>query len=327
MQAYIDRDDAELEQQSLAAEGMAGVDNHAFSTAPERRTVAKLFAVLSGFAVLAIILAVNFGSAPFDAKLAPEPPVLISASFVIEEPEPEPEPLKPKPKPKPIPEVKPEEVRPIERLRSVPDQKTQEYRKQETLNSRTEVADVDRDVQQESVTKRTAPAINTPVIAAPTVADQRSLAVQDQGRRDGNSEVVMASSKTRAEVASGETRTVAESGLSRVKLDPYHYRMVNVCLRQCVKSMFTHAGLDAEEARASKDWLNVARGGSYFEFKHKGRWVRFVVDVASINDISSIDFVNLPDQWTTGDATESLLEEATRNLCRLLQYDDCFSKL
>jgi hypothetical protein len=123
----------------------------------------------------------------------------------------------------------------------------------------------------------------------------------------------------------GEQRSLSESGLSRVKLDPYHYQMVSVCLRQCVRSMFTRAGLDKQEQADAREWLKVSRAASsYFEFRFGKRWIRLQVDVGLLGDISSIDFVRVP--ANCGDA-ESLLEDATRRLCSLLRYDDCFAKL
>ena len=123
----------------------------------------------------------------------------------------------------------------------------------------------------------------------------------------------------------GEQRTMSESGLSRVKLDPYHYQMVNICLRQCVRTMFAHTGMDESEIAGSKGWLKVTRGNdNYFEFSSGGRWVRFFVNASLLGEISNIDFVRV--SGSSADL-ESLYEDATRKLCHLLGYDDCFAKL
>ena len=89
--------------------------------------------------------------------------------------------------------------------------------------------------------------------------------------------------------------------------------------------MYTHAGLDEAEKSGSKDWLKVTRGGNnYFDFKFSGKWHRLHVNVNLLGDISNIDFVGVP---AIGDDAELLLEDATRKLCRLLRFDDCFAKL
>jgi hypothetical protein len=130
------------------------------------------------------------------------------------------------------------------------------------------------------------------------------------------------------ETSEGGTRAAAEGGPSHVKLDPYHYQMVNVCLRLCVKSMFTHAGLDQSDQASSRSWLRVHNDkASFFEFNFRGRWMRFDVSVQSLGDIATLDYVNLNSALGARNDAESLLEEMTRKLCGLLGYEGCFSKL
>ncbi|MBK7090144.1 MAG: hypothetical protein IPH59_00225 [bacterium] len=323
MQAYFDRDDADLELNSMTEKTPSPVDSPGgfLSTTRDRRNIVSTATSLGGLAVVIMLLVSYFGSLPFKAQAAKLAPDEFDAKFVIELPKPKPD--KPKPKFKPV--VKPPETKPVERLRSIPDKTTQVLQKQTQLTGRAVTRDAQRVSQQEAATERSLPATIAPAIAPTDEFAQRDF-VQEQ--TDRSTTVALTTDRSRDLVGAPSSRTnrvVAEAGVSRVKLDPYHYQMVNICLRQCVRTMFTHAGLDETEKAGSKEWLKVTRsGGNYFDFRFSGKWHRLQVNVNLLGDISNIDFVGVP---AIGDDAESLLEDATRKLCRLLRFDDCFAKL
>lgn len=323
MQAFFDRDDAELELNSIMGKTASPEDTSSgfLGSNRNRRNIISTTVALAGLAFLVVILAGYFGSLPIKVQAAAIAPIEFDARFVIEIPKPKPD--KPKPKFKPV--VKPPEPKPVERLRSIPDRTTQVLQQKTQLTGRAESRDIQRVAQQEAATERSLPATIAPTVAATDEFAQRDF-VQEQ--TDRSTTIALKTDRSRdlvGEPTSRTNRAVAETGVSRVKLDPYHYQMVNICLRQCVRMMFTHAGLNETEKTVSKDWLRVLRGSeNHFDFKFAGKWVRLRVNVSLLGDISNIDYVGVPD---VGDSAESLLEDATRKLCRLLRFDDCFAKL
>ena len=118
------------------------------------------------------------------------------------------------------------------------------------------------------------PATIAPVVAEVDEFTQRDY-VQEQIRTQHDDLIAnRPQSRPVGEATTRNNRAVADAGVSRIQLDPYHYQMVNICLRQCVRSMFMHTGLDEMEQASSKDWLKVTRAAdNYFEFKFGGRWV------------------------------------------------------
>ncbi len=323
MQAYFDRDDAELERKCIVSRtaSKADVVGGVLKVALDRRNIVTATLTLAGLVLVSFLLAVYLGSLPLKSQIVSEARPEFTSKFIIELPRPAP----PKPKIKAKPFIKPPENKPIERFRSIPDRTTRVLQPKAQPRGRNEVRDAQRVAQQEASTTRSLPGTIAPVVAPTDEFVQRDLA-QEQSERSTSS--VIRSNGNRepvGEVAARNTRAVAETGVSRIKLDPYHYQMVNICLRQCVRSMFVHTGLDEQERVDSKDWLKVTRDAdNHFDFRYGGRWVRLHVNVNLLGDISNIDFVRIPGDM--GDA-ESLLEDATRKLCRLLRYDDCFAKL
>lgn len=327
MQAYFDRDDAELEHECIVARALAHTDSDPEGrfAAFGRRGFVNLTAVLVGLGLFSLLLVSYLGSVELAQTLPTDELNPAETKFIFEIPEPEIP--KPQVKPKPKPEPKPEEPRPVERLRSVPDSRVQDIRPQERLKNRAEKDDSQREAQKETAIARSAPAVRMPAMPAMDNVEQRNYG-SETARRSSVGELTERREEVVRSAGNTEQRTLAEGGLSRVKLDPYHYQMVNVCLRLCVRTMFTHAGIDEQEKRSSSDWLRISRGGSeYFEYRYGGRWVRFAVNAGALGNISNLDFVSMPGQWAGSDEAESLLEDVTRKLCALLGYDDCLKKL
>jgi hypothetical protein len=325
MQAYFDRGDAELEHQAVVTKALSLTDAEHESrfNAFGRRRYRSLLCYAVGLGLLAMTVAVHIGSAEQALSQIVQEPESPDNRFIIEFPEPEP----PKPKPKLKPEIKPEEPQPVERVRSVPDRVTQTIKPQERSREREEEHIVDRDAQTESTVKRSLPAVTTPTIAVSETAGQREF-VQENIRQTTVSDFADLRGDYIPEEKAGKHRSAPETGLSHIQLDPYHYQMVNVCLRLCVRTMFTHSGIDEQERSASSDWLRIRReNDNFFEYRHGGRWVRFSVKTGSLGEISNIDFASVAGDWTSNDGAQSLLEAATKDLCRLLGYDDCLKRL
>jgi hypothetical protein len=104
--------------------------------------------------------------------------------------------------------------------------------------------------------------------------------------------------------------------------------MVNVCMRLCLKSMFTLSGLSEQRLGVSSSWLRVnRRDNASFEYLAAGRWVKFKVFVKEITNISHINFVELPLDGGSDSEINDLLENVTADLCSLLNYSNCLDQL
>lgn len=323
MQAYFDRDDAELEFKSLFSRTASRFDGSGsvMGSAAGWNDVGRMLAALAGLGILTLAIAGYLGSDPLAKRKSATTPNF-EASFMIEVPKPQI--LKPPPKPKPAIK-KAVETKPVERIRGVPDKVTQVARPQTQLSGRVEVRDAKRLSQQEAAAQRSMAGTIAPVVAQVDENMQRDYVEEQSNRSTTRALQVNSNHEAIAEETTRLKRSTAEGGESRVKLDPYHYQMVNVCLRQCVRTMFAHTGMDEREIAGSKSWLKVTRGNdNYFEFSSGGRWVRFIVNANLLGEISNIDFVRV--SGNSADL-ESLYEDATRKLCHLLGYDDCFAKL
>lgn len=324
MQAYFDRDDADVEQQRILANGWSHTDPDAESCADAlgRNKYLNLLALSAGVATLALIVVFHLGSAePLQSQSIPDPNIP-EIRFIVETAKPEP----PKPRPKPKAEVLQEKPQPQDRLRSIPDKLTRQIRPQGEQHLREEKVEIERNDVGETVADRSLPAIKTPQVAV----SERTTARHDvqEGNRQASVPGREISRQSGIPTGStGEHRAIPDSGPSHIKLDPYHYQMVTICLRLCVRTIFTHAGMNDEEREKSRDWLRVKREGEdFFEFRFAGYWIRFQVNVNSLADISNISFVSVPASWSAAQDGQALLESATRSLCRLLGYDDCLKK-
>ena len=171
------------------------------------------------------------------------------------------------------------------------------------------------------------PAVETPVIETQPDILQRDEAAEAV-RYASVSGVADTIGGFRNVAQATDSRELPEEDVLRTQLDPYHYQMVNVCLRLCVKSMFTHVGMSRAEKENSGGWLKVVKEtDEYFSYLHKGEWVRFNVNSTYLNIISDVNFVKLPQMSTSNSDVNPLVEEVTRKLCKLFGYDDCLERL
>ncbi|MFH1891247.1 MAG: hypothetical protein ABIK83_01025 [Candidatus Zixiibacteriota bacterium] len=324
MQAYFDRFDAQLELETFVTRSHSGADFNAaeLRNGPTWRRILNIVGLAIVLTIAGYLAAVHLGSAnPPETASKPEKKIS-KAGFIIEIP-----PLE-KPKPKPQPKVEPPKPKPTERLRSIPDNTMTTEKQIIVADSRDMAKENDRSVIHESTEKRALPAVQTPVVEIETDVVDRNE-VSEGLRYAAVSAAADTISGFRNVVASGTTdRNLPEEGISRIKLDPYHYQMVNLCLRLCVKSMFTHSGVSQTEMDQSEQWLKIVRGSDdKFSILFKGRWIRFDVNAQEIGNISNLSFVDIPGRQVAGDEVNMLLEEVTRKLCMLLGYDNCYDKL
>lgn len=326
MQAYFDRFDAELELETFVTRSHSRADfNPAeIRNGPTWRRITNIMGLAIVLTLAGYFIALHLGSANAAEMISKPEKKISKVNFIIEIPPLE----KPKAKPKPQPKVRPPEPKPQERLRSIPDNAMTTDKKIVVSDKRETVRENKRSVAQESSEKRALPAVNTPVIDIDAdVVDRNEVS------EDFRYAVVSAQADTiggfRNVVAAGTaSRDLPEEGISRIKLDPYHYQMVNLCLRLCVKTMFTRSGVSQAEMDRSSNWLKIARGSDdFFKVLFKGRWVRFDVNAQEIGNISNLSFVDIPGRQVSGDEVTLLLEEVTRKLCMLLGYDNCYDKL
>ncbi len=324
MQPYFDRLDAELEFETLVTRSHSKADPSTDET-PRRSSVRRILDILGLGIVMSIagmLLAAHLGSAmpsPYEFKSKKKP---AETRFVIEIPP------KEKEKPKPKPKVEPPKPKVTERLRSVPDSRMTDRREPIVEEKRREeVVDHDRDIKSDKAQKRSLPAVRTPVIE--TKIESREAASNDAIRYSALEHEADTIGGIMVADASGPARALPEEeDLSRIKLDPYHYQMVNICLRLCVKTMFTHTGMNETERQTSSKWLKVVRGSEeYFSFRHRGGWVRFNVNASELSEIANLNFVEIPYSAASDGTVNELLESVTRDLCRILGYDDCFEQL
>jgi len=326
MQAYFDRFDAQLELEAFVTRSHSRADFNAaeLRNGPTWRRILNIAGLAIVLTLAGYLAALHLGSAnPPENASKPEKKIS-KANFIIEIPPLE----KSKPKPKPKPKVEPPKPKPIERLRSIPDNTLATEKQIIVADSRELTREDDRSVIHESSEKRALPAVQTPVIEVETdVLDRNEVS---EGLRYA---AVSAAADTiggfRNVVAAGITdRNLPEEGISRINLDPYHYQMVNLCLRLCVKSMFTRSGVSQAEMDQSARWLRIVRGSDEtFTVLFRGKWVCFDVNTQEIGNISNLNFVDIPGRQVAGDEVNMLLEEVTRKLCMLLGYDNCYDKL
>lgn len=324
MQAFFDRDDAELEYETLVSRSQAKADPSADSNSTTKSATRRAIDII-GVAVLlfvaAIVFADHIATANPEFQVQKPEPKVETASFIIEIPPP------PKVEPKPAPMPPEPEPEPVERLRSVPDRQIEHRQKSVDAKDRdTKKQRYDRNLD-EKVAQRAMPAVSTPVIDESIEILERVASDDRLGYAvlDAHYDTIGAFTPS---AGPNEKRYVPDEGLSRIKLDPYHYQMVNVCMRLCMKSMFTHSGLSEQRVDASSSWLRVNRNdNASFEYLVAGRWVEFSVFVKEITNISHINFMELPLDGRSDSEINDLLENVTADLCSLLNYSNCLDQL
>jgi hypothetical protein len=326
MQALFDRLDAELEFETLVSRSKPGADTSTYvddGQSLRRRIIesVSLAVLLSMFVFVLTQQVVSADWVTSPEEIDPEP---INPNFVIEIP-PKVK-IQPEIKPKPLEKVP--EPRPVERLRSVPDRQL-EYKRTlaETKTRETKIQQSDRQVSDKA-SQRALPAVTTPVIDDNVETIHRSVGseVLAHSILDADSDTMRVYAST--EGSENSHRSSFDDGPSRIELDDYHYQMVNVCLRLCMKSMFTRDGLTRSQLENSSGWLRVENGRTaMFEYLSGGKWLQFRVFVEEIADISHIDFVELPLRGNSSHDINELLEKITADLCSLLGYSDCLDQL
>ncbi|MCK4656688.1 MAG: hypothetical protein KAT85_06630, partial [candidate division Zixibacteria bacterium] len=305
MQAFFDRYDAELEYETLVSRSRAKADPSADSNSTTRSATRRAVDII-GLSVLlfvaAIVFADHIATANPEFQVQKPEPKVETVSFIIEIPPPPKVELKPLPKP---PEPEPE---PVERLRSVPDRQIEHRRKTvDTKERDTQKRQYDRNTDNQ-VAQRAMPAVSTPVIEESIEILERVASDDRIGYAvlDAHYDTIGAFTQS---AGPNENRYVPDEDLSRIKLDTYHYQMVNVCMRLCLKSMFTLSGLSEQRADASSSWLRVNRSdNASLEYLAAGRWVKFKVFVKEITNISRINFVELPLDGRSDSEINDLLE-------------------
>lgn len=326
MQVYFDEYDAELEYESIVsrsgskAEPSVGNDVHPSA----RRYTLEVVVLAVLMCTVIFVFTDHLVSANPVLKISePEPEVKVP-SFVIEIP---PQ-IKEKPKPKPEFQEPKKEPPPKERLRSVPDRQIEQRQMAVEMKDReSREQQHDRNVKEQE-SKRAMPAVATPVIErSPDLAERidtdEMLAYVSM---DAYADTIGAF--TQRSSSEGDVRAVPDENVSRIKLDPYHYQMVNVCLRLCMKSMFTHSGMSERRHESSSTWLRVNGGANArFEYRARGVWLEFGVFTDRIADISNINFVEIPYRGKSDEEINELLESVTADLCSLLGYSDCLDQL
>jgi hypothetical protein len=324
MQAFFDRYDAELEYETLVSRSQAKADPSADSNSTHRSAIRRgvdIVGLAAALFVAAILFANHIATASPEFQVQKPEPKVETASFIIEIPPPPKVEIKPLPKP-PEPEPKP-----VERLRSVPDRQIEHKQKPVDMKKRdTQKQQYDRNID-ERVAKRAMPAVSTPVIDESIEILERVSSDDRLGYAvlDAHYDTIGAFTPSAGPNAN---RYAPDEDLSRIKLDPYHYQMVNVCMRLCLKSMFTHSGLSEQQAGASSSWLRVNRSdNASFEYLVSGRWLEFKVSVMEITNISHINFVELPLDGRSESEINDLLENVTADLCSLLNYSNCLDQL
>jgi hypothetical protein len=324
MQAYFDEHDAELEYESIVsrsgakAEPSVGNDVH---PSARRYTLEVVVLAVLMFTVI-FVFTDHLVSANPVMKISKPDPQVKTPSFVIEIP---PQ-IKEKPKREPEFQEPKKEPPPKERLRSVPDRQIEQRQMVEKIKDRdNREQQHDRNVSDKT-TKRAMPAVATPVIErSPDLAERvDSDEMLAYACMDAYADTIGA--YTQRSSTEGDVRSVPSENVSRIKLDPYHYQMVNVCLRLCMKSMFTHSGMSEQRRERSSTWLRMY-GSARFEYMDRGKWLEFRVFTDRIADISNINFVEIPYQGKSDEEINKLLESVTADLCSLLGYSDCLDQL
>jgi hypothetical protein len=324
MQAFFDRYDAELEYETLVSRSRAKADPSADSNSTDRSATRRGVDIVGLAVVLfiaAIVFANHIATANPEFHVQNQKKKVETASFIIEIPPP------PKVEQKPLPKPPEPEPEPVERLRSVPDRRIEHKRKLvDTKKRDTQKKQYDRNDDYQAA-KRAMPAVSTPVIDESIEILERAASDDRLGYAvlDANYDTIGAFTPSSGP---SENRYSPDEDLSRIKLDPYHYQMVNVCMRLCLKSMFTRSGLSEQQADASSSWLRVNRSdNASFEYLAAGRWVEFRVFVKEITNISYINFVELPLDGRSDSDINDLLENVTADLCGLLNYSNCLDQL
>jgi hypothetical protein len=316
MQSYFNHDDADIELDAVLNGNPTQKYLAADFDMDESNKWVKFLILASLLVTFVFTLKLNLSSAIPEFNLQDKMKVV--NKFTVEIPEEE------KPKVKKIPKQK-EPPKPKDRKPPVRRKMPEAY-----VSRRKPIVEQQRDIKQdqareqvdEKATVREMPTVQTPVI------EKSDLAV----RENANEQMRMVS----ADIASDTVRQYSYEGIevrdaptaevSHSELDPYHYQMVDLCLRLCAQSIFLREGGGIPQQKYSYDWLKIKKGpdGDAMYFKHKGQWFEFTINIDKLKDLSDLSFVEIPvDYGTQVGSVEVLFEDITRKLCAMLKHDDC----
>ena len=324
MQSYFNYDDAEIE---LDAALNGNPRERYFAIDFDRNEAGNMirFLVLATLLVTFVFtLFLNLSSANAKFELRDEK-MKVAHTFTIEIPEPEKPKIKEMPKQEKKEVPKPMDRRPPVRRRSAP----QNYASRtvpEELQNRDMKQDINREHIEEKAVVRDMPAVETPVI------EKSDLKVRENATEQIRyASAVIASDTVREYSYEGiVVRDAPTSEVSHSHLDPYHYNMVDLCLRLCAQSIFLREGGGIPEQKYSYSWLKIKKSGTenLLLFAHNGRWYEIEIITSKLKDLSDLGFVELPVDYISRYGSVSiLLEDLTKRLCEILRHDDCLENL
>jgi hypothetical protein len=326
MQSFFNPDDARLEDDALISGNPIEkcLVNEYTRTGDE---TGKFFILVGLLIVFIFVLKTNLSSSTpaFLVDLKGRN-VASENKFVVEIIKPEIK--KPKPKPEPPKEVPTKKVRrQVERTaRRAPEQVQQRVRRQPREQRREIKAEIDRKTEEEEIVQREMPQLTAPVI------EKMELADRSQAKEPVRQVLAEISNDTLRSYEYGDiqVRNAPSMEFSHSELDPYHYQMVDLCLRLCAQSLFLRQSGNLKKSDYGVNWLKVERGedNNRMLINHDGSWVELTINKDRLKVLSDLSFIEVPVniESQVGDV-EYLFEDVTRKLCKLLKHEECFENL
>ena len=324
MQSYFNSDDAEVELDA-ALNGNPREPYFAIDfDSNEAGNVIRFLVLATLLITFVFTLFLNLSSAHAKFELRDQK-IKVANSFTIEIPEPVKPKIKELPKQQKKETPKPKDRRPPVRRRSAPQAYTNRAVPDE-IQDRDMKQDINREHVEDKAVVRDMPAVQTPVI------EKSDLVVREKASEQVRYASAVISSDTVREYSYEGivVRDAPTVEVSHSQLDPYHYNMVDLCLRLCAQSIFLREGGGIPEQKYSYDWLKIKKSGNenLMLFKHRGNWFEIAINTHKLKDLSDLSFVELPvDYIAQVGSVESLLEDITKRLCEILRHDDCLENL
>jgi hypothetical protein len=329
MQSFFNPDDARLEDEAVISGNPIEkcLVNEYTRTGDE---TGKFFILVGLLVVFIFVLKSNLSSSTPNFFIDLEEKETISENkFTVEMIKPEI--IKPKPKPKPDPpkEVETKKVRRrvVERSnRRAPEEVRRRVRRQPMEKRREIKAEVNRDMEQEQVVKRDMPKLTAPVIENMETVDR------SQANEPVRQVLADISNDTLRSYDYGdiEVRHAPSMEISHSELDPYHYQMVDLCLRLCAQSLFLRQSASLARSDFGVNWLKIERGdgNNRMLILHKNTWLVLKINKDRLKVLSDLSFIEVPVniEKQVGDV-EFMFEDVTRKLCKLLKHEECLENL
>jgi len=321
MQSYFNHDDAWIEfdgvLHSNVHENYSSIDFAADSVSNRMK-----FAILGSLLVTMVLLIGTNLSSSVPPINTDERQFVVEHSFIVEIPEPE------KIKVKPPPEKKVEPPKPKDRKPPTRRKMPEQYASVMSTNvepRRDVIEDKNREQVTEEAMVREIPQIQTPVIERSDLAAREKVA--DKIRQV--SAVVTSDTVRQYSYSDIEVRNAPTALVSHSQLDPYHYQMVDICLRLCAQSMFLRDGVGSGGQNYNQNWLKVDKSGgkNTLQFKYRGRWLEFSINKDRLKVLSDISFFEVPTDITSSGELEDLVGDMTRKLCEILKHEECLENL